>query len=172
MIPALPEQLPAVGVALETGSDAYRRIRFATSRESGGAGFGIALHATDDGGWRDSSGFTEQKLNAVWTRPLTSGNLTIRLAGTHLDQQTAGFIIGEDAYRDAALARSNPNPEAYRNADSARFTMHYRNGAGLDLRGYLRHSHMDFLQHFLLGQPVEVNGQDSAGILEIGRAHV
>ncbi|MGH8135844.1 MAG: TonB-dependent receptor [Steroidobacteraceae bacterium] len=165
VIPALPEELPAIGVALETGSDAYRRILFAASRESGATGFGIALHATDDGGWRDSSGFTEQKLNAVWTQPLASGDLTIRIAATHLDQETAGFITGEDAYRDAALAHSNPNPEAYRDADSARLTMHYRNGSGLDLHGYLRHSHMDFLQHFLLGQPVEDNGQDSAGIL-------
>ena len=165
VIPALPQELPAVAVALETGSDAYRRILFAASRESGVEGFGVALDATDDGGWRDSSGFTEQKLNAVWTQPIASGDLTIRLAATQLDQQTAGFITGEDAYRDPAIARSNRNPEAYRNADSARLTAHYRNGAGLDLRGYLRHSHMDFLQHFLLGQPVEVNGQDSAGIL-------
>ena len=165
VIPALPEELPAFGVALEAGSDAWRRIRLAASNESDRRGVGIALHATDDGGWRDSSGFSEQKLNAVWTRPLSTGALSIRLAATRLDQQTAGFITGEDAYRDSALARSNPNPEAYRDANSARFTVHYRSGAGLELRGYLRSSGMDFLQHFLLGQPVEDNGQDSAGLL-------
>ncbi len=165
IIPPLPDQLPAIGVALEAGNDAYRRIRFMASDESGRRGRGVALHATDDGGWRESSGFTEQKLNAVMTQPLYTGELTLRLSATNLDQQTAGFIVGEDAYRDAALARSNPNPEAYRKAQSGRFTVRYRNGSGLELRGYLRSSRMDFLQHFLLGQPVEENGQDSAGLL-------
>jgi outer membrane receptor protein involved in Fe transport len=89
----------------------------------------------------------------------------MRLAATHLDQETAGFITGEDAYRNSTLAHSNPNPEAYRDAQSARFTVHYQNGSGLELRGYLRSSRMDFLQHFLLGQPVEDNGQDSMGLL-------
>ena len=165
VIPPLPRDLPPLGVALEMGSDDYRRIRLTASKEGDGRGFGIALHATDDSGWRDSSGFTEQKLNAVWTRTLSAGELTLRLAGTHLDQQTAGFIVGPNSYRDRALARSNPNPEAYRNANSARFTVHYRGESGIDLRAYLRSSRMDFLQHFLLGEPVEDNGQDSAGLL-------
>jgi len=42
---------------------------------------------------------------------------------------------------------------------------YYRSEVGLEWRGYLRSSRMDFLQHFLLGQPVEDNGQDSAGLL-------
>ncbi len=165
VIPPLPRDLPLLGIALEAGSDDYRRIRFAASRESDGHGFGIALHATDDGGWRDSSGFAEQKLNAVWDRALSAGELTLRLAATNLDQQTAGFIVGPNAYRDRALARSNPNPEAYRDAQSARLTTHYQGESGVDLRAYVRSSRMDFMQHFLLGQPVEDNGQDSAGVL-------
>ncbi len=165
VIPPLPDELPVLGLALEAGSDDYRRMRLAASTESDGRGLGIALLATDDGGWRDSSGFSEQKLNTVWTQPLSTGSLTMRLAATHLDQETAGFITGQDAYRNSALAHSNPNPEAYRDAQSARFTVHYENGSGLELRGYLRSSRMDFLQHFLLGQPVEENGQDSAGLL-------
>jgi len=173
VIPPLPDQLPAVGVAVEAGSDDYRRVRLAASTESAGHGLGIALHATDDGGWRDSSGFSEQKLNAVWAQSLYTGELTLRLAATRLDQETAGFITGEDAYRDPELARSNPNPEAYRDAHSLRMTAHYRNEAGLEWRGYLRSSRMDFLQHFLLGQPVEDNGQDSAGfMLSVTRANV
>lgn len=165
VIPPLPRELPSLGVALEAGSDDYRRIRFTASKESDGHGFGIALHATDDGGWRDSSGFKEQKLNAVWNRALPAGELTLRLAATNLDQQTAGFIVGPNAYRERAIARSNPNPEAYRDAQSARLSAHYQGESGVDLRAYLRSSRMDFLQHFLLGQPVEDNGQDSAGVM-------
>ena len=48
--------------------------------------------------------------------------LRVDLAGTILDQQTAGFITGQDAYRDEALSRSNPNPEAYRKAHALRLT--------------------------------------------------
>ena len=43
-----------------------------------------------------------------------------RLAGTVLDQETAGYVRGLDAYRDRTLARSNPNPEAFRDAWSSR----------------------------------------------------
>jgi outer membrane receptor protein involved in Fe transport len=129
----LPDDLPVRGLALEAGSDDYRRMRLAASTESDGRGLGIALLATDDdGGWRDSSGFSEQKLNAVWTQILATGGLTMRLAATHLDQETAGFIIGEDTYRDPALARSNPNPEAYRDAHSLRATAHYQNETGFE----------------------------------------
>ncbi|MFZ2508466.1 MAG: TonB-dependent receptor plug domain-containing protein, partial [Steroidobacteraceae bacterium] len=168
-----PDQMPALGVAVEAGSDDYRRIRLAASTESAMRDLGIALHATEDGGWRDSSGFSEQKLNAVWTQPLLAGDLTLRLAATRLDQETAGFIIGEDAFRDPQLAHSNPNPEAYRDAHSMRFAAQYRHPSGFQLRGYLRSSRMDFLQHFLLGQPVEDNGQDSAGLmLSVARADV
>jgi outer membrane receptor protein involved in Fe transport len=173
VIPPQPDQLPALGVAVEAGSDDYRRIRLAASTASAAHGLGIALHATDDGGWRNLSGFSEQKLNAVWTQPLPAGDLTLRLAATHLEQETAGFIVGEDAFRDPQLAHSNPNPEAYRDADSMRFAAQYRHQSGFQLRGYLRSSRMDFLQHFLLGQPVEDNGQDSAGLmLSVVRADV
>jgi outer membrane receptor protein involved in Fe transport len=173
VIPPLPDELPARGLALESGSDDYWRMRLAASTQSDGRGLGIALLATDDGGWRDSSGFSEQKLNTVWTQSLATGDLTMRLAATHLDQETAGFIIGEDAYRDPALAHSNPNPEAYRDAHSLRATAHYQSETGFEWRGYLRSSRMAFLQHFLLGQPVEDNGQDSAGLmLSITRADV
>ena len=123
------------------------------------------MHGTDDGGWRDSSGFAEEKLNAVWARPFGNGALTLRLSGSNLDQQTAGFIIGQDAYRDPELARSNPDPEAYRDATSLRFTSQYQGASGNELRIYLRSSRMDFLQHFLLGQPIEKNGQDSGGFI-------
>ena len=37
--------------------------------------------------------------------------------------------------------------------------------ARLELRPYLRTSRMEFLQHFLLGKPLERNGQESAGLM-------
>jgi hypothetical protein len=34
-----------------------------------------------------------------------------------------------------------------------------------EFRPYLRSSRMEFLQHFLLGKPVEENGQESVGLM-------
>jgi outer membrane receptor protein involved in Fe transport len=164
VIPPLPAELPALGIGLEGGSDDYFRVRLAASNQSPDGGLGVALHATDDGGWRDQSGFSEQKLSGVWSAGLAQGELTLRLSATNLQQETAGFVVGADAYRDREIARSNPDPEAYRDARSLRLTGHLARD-GVDWRGYLRSSRMDFLQHFLLGQPVEENGQDSAGVL-------
>lgn len=49
-----------------------------------------------------------------------------------------------------------------------RLTGHYQAPLGdrrLSIRPYLRRSRMDFLQHFLIGKPLEENGQDSVGAL-------
>jgi iron complex outermembrane receptor protein len=165
VIPPMPDEIPDFGAALEGGSDAWRRVRFAASRDGEDGGLGLVMHATDDGGWRDASGFEEQKLNAVWAQRTGAGTLKLALSGSNLDQETAGFILGEDSYRNRAVARSNPDPEAYRNATSLRFATQYRGDSGGELRAYLRRSRMDFLQHFLLGQPIEDNGQDSGGVM-------
>jgi outer membrane receptor protein involved in Fe transport len=107
----------------------------------------------------------EWKANAVHQRRLGTGELRLRAAATQLDQETAGFIRGFDAYRDPVLRESNPNPEAFRDADSARVSGEWLSepcdGCRDEVRGIVRHSRMAFLQHFLLGKPLERNGQDS-----------
>jgi outer membrane receptor protein involved in Fe transport len=165
VIPPMPSEIPVFGAAVEYGSDAYRRLLVGASSDTPDGGFGLVMNGTDDGGWRDASGFEEEKLNAVWAGKRGDGELKLALSGSNLDQETAGFIVGKDSYRDPAIARSNPDPEAYRNASSLRFAAQYRGAGGNELRAYLRSSRMDFLQHFLLGQPVERNGQDSAGLM-------
>jgi outer membrane receptor protein involved in Fe transport len=169
VINPLPSQLPAVGLALEGGSDEYGRLKLALSGDTRAGEAGMVLHATHDGGWRDDAGFDEQKMAASLVRPTAEGLLTLRLNATNLRQDTAGFIIGEDSYRDESIAKSNPNPEAYRNARSLRFSTHYgftrREDEHYDARLVLRSSRMDFLQHFLLGKPLEENGQDSVAAL-------
>jgi iron complex outermembrane receptor protein len=163
-----PSDLPSLALAAEAGSDQYLRGKLGARGSVGGNDLGLAMHATHDGGWRDDTGFDEQKLAASSVGSALGGTLTLRLNATNLDQQTAGFIVGEGAYKDEALARSNPNPEAYRRAHSLRATAHLGRplaAGGLDLRVALRSSRMEFLQHFLLGQPLERNGQDSLALL-------
>jgi outer membrane receptor protein involved in Fe transport len=80
----------------------------------------------------------------------------VQFAGTNLNQETAGFIQGFEAYKDENIAKSNANPEAYRDAYAMRLTADYTRplgGAQLSIRPFVRHSRMDFLQHFLIGKP-------------------
>ena len=92
--------------------------------------------------------------------------MKLRLAATRLDQRTAGFVRGFEAYRDPALRLSNPNPEAFREAESQRASIRWIRAACEDCReewrAILRRSEMTFLQHFLLGKPLESNEQTSA----------
>ncbi|MEO8223801.1 MAG: TonB-dependent receptor [Gammaproteobacteria bacterium] len=122
-----------------------------------------------DGGFRDASDYRQAKGFLKYATALPTGRLELGLSGSKLDQETAGFIIGKDAYKDEAQRLTNPNPESYRNASSERLHLRYQPASntadnGWDVLGILRRSDMDFLQHFLLGEPVERNGQTSAGV--------
>jgi len=165
-----PARLPDWRLGLGIGPDDYLRASLVAAQNDETAGAAIKALYTHDGGWRDDSGFDEGKLNATVTLG-AGGTLPSRidLSATLLDQETAGFITGKDAYRDPELSRSNPNPEAFRDAHAVRLTGLLEPATAwtgtLQLRPYLRSSRMEFLQHFLPGQPLERNGQDSAGLI-------
>jgi len=156
-------------LSLEGGPDEYYRGKLVVQGSNGRDDFRAQGVVTHDGGWRSQSGLDEQKLNLAFARELSNGNLGLTVAATNLNQETAGFIQGRDAFRSESVARSNPNPEAFRDAYAARVVGHYERqlnqGTQLDVRPYLRSSRMDFLQHFLVGKPLEENGQDSVGVL-------
>jgi outer membrane receptor protein involved in Fe transport len=169
VLPADPARMPAVRIIAETGSNQYWRGRFAGATHGADTDYGLAAVGTSDGGFRDHSGFDEYKMNAALVERRALGLLTLRFAGSYLDQDTAGYVVGRDAYRDPAVRFTNANPEAFREASSERASAHWEQALSdattLDLRGYLRNSHMRLLQHFLLGEPLEVNGQSSTGFL-------
>ncbi|MCK6370083.1 MAG: TonB-dependent receptor, partial [Gammaproteobacteria bacterium] len=125
-----------------------------------------------DGDFRAEAGYEQAKGFVKLGRELDSGRLEIGLAATVLDQETAGFIQGQNAYRDPVLRRENLNPEAYRDADSQRLYARWvaadeHDWAGTDLRFFLRRSSMDFQQHFLPGKPREENSQVSGGVMAL-----
>jgi iron complex outermembrane recepter protein len=169
VLQAPPSELPTSSIALEGGPDDYYRGKLALSSHGETTNLGGTAVVTSDGGWRDNSGLDEQKLNLGLTRRLDGATLGLNLAATNLAQETAGFIQGQDAYKDETIAQSNANPEAYRDAYAVRLTGEYARpldaGAQLTLRPYARYSRMDFLQHFLIGKPLEENGQQSVGLL-------
>jgi iron complex outermembrane receptor protein len=163
-------QLPDASVSVERGPERYYRARGSARYLGDSTSFGISALGEYDGGWRDDSLTRQQKLLAALEQQLGGDSrFDLRLAATRLDQNTAGFIQGFESYRNPAIARSNANPEAFRTAHATRLTGHYElplsAGWQLDLRPYLRSSRMEFLQHFLVGKPLENNGQDSGGLL-------
>ena len=163
--------LPDYSVGLEGGSDSFTRVRFSAAHMLGEAGAddGIGIYgiATRAPGWRDDSGVDEAKLNLLGDLRVGNGDLRLRASGTVLNQETAGFIQGYNSYEDEDLAQSNPNPEAFRDASSARVSAQYETrdvfgkNTVLNVAGIYRRSRMDFLQHFLIGKPLEHNAQTS-----------
>ncbi len=158
------EELAVLRVGTDLGSDSLRRLRFETRIADFGA-YGIW---TRDPGYRADSGGDEAKLNLLYDAALGDATLRVRAAGSVLNQETAGFVRGLDAYRDPLRRRSNPNPEAFRDAWSARLAAEAVwpgcIGCQHELRIVLRQSAMDFLQHFLPGKPLESNAQRSAAL--------
>ena len=134
-----------------------------------GTGLVAGLLFDHDGGFRAESDYRQAKGFLKYATNLATGRLELGLSGNVLDQETAGFIIGEDTYKNEAIRLTNPNPESYRDANAQRLSARWRPAtntadSGWDVIGFLRRSDMDFLQHFLLGQPTEKNGQASGGV--------
>lgn len=128
----------------------------------------IGLSVMDDGGWRDSSGVDQQKL--TWRSKFggETWNAVATLAAVNLNQETAGFLQGHDAYKDEDLATTNANPEAYRDAWAARANVRFETNIGQDkltITPFAISQRMIFIQHFLPDQSTEKNGHDSLGLI-------
>lgn len=160
-----PASSPFAEFSLETGSDAYYRGSLALS----GAHSALQASYTDSGSFRDAESFRHGLLNFQLEHTVNRATGRTSFAYAHLDQQTAGYIIGEDSYKNSILRTENLNPEAFRKAWASRLSSRWDwlndDGSELEFIPYVRSSHMDFLQHFLPGTPLETNGQDSAGLL-------
>jgi iron complex outermembrane receptor protein len=153
---------------IEAGPHDYRRGKYAFSTRSGAHGFMAQLNATDDGGYKRNSGLNQQKASLRHQYEQSGFALDTIFSASDLDQDTAGFIQGYQSYKDSSRKKENPNPEAYRKAESqhlqstASFTLD--SGDELVVTPYWRHNRMEFLQHFFPWQPVEKNGHESFGV--------
>jgi len=159
--------IPDTAFTLEAGSNEFLRLRALVSSQTEIPATASLVYADDDG-FRDDSGYRQGKLQLSANWDLAESDFTTVFSATDLDQETAGFILGEDAYKDPSVNRGNVNPEAFRDASSQRLYGIWTNSAGavdVDIRPFLRHSDMRFLQHFLPGQPLEENGHVSAGAI-------
>lgn len=162
-----PLALPDIQLGLEAGPNDYVRGRLGWTHKYQHSALAIYGNLTNDGGYKDDSGFDQQKFNVVHQYQKDALAVKTVLSLSNLNQETAGFIQGFEAYTDESRKRENPNPEAYRDNQTARFysKVEYRpdENTAISITPYLRWTDMTFLQHFLPWQPVEENSHYSAG---------
>lgn len=158
-------------VALRAGSFDYAQGIAGLRGDSETKPFRIDVSATDSGSFREDEGYAQQRLLAQFALPLAPGAPEFLFSAQALDQDTAGYVTGDRAFADARR-RLNPNPEAYRKAQSARLSGRWRfalDAMDLSITPYARSDRGEFIQHFLPGKPTEENGSDSLG-LQLGLA--
>ena len=137
-------------------------------------GLSLGLMANTDDGFRDDSGYDQIKGYLRSKRRYDWGDFNVGFSGSWLDQETAGFIQGENAYKDPVLRTQNLNPEAFRKASSARFHTQWLPDAEpgdwtMDYKAFLRNSDMEFRMHFVPDKSLEENGQTSIGTMITAR---
>ena len=160
-------------VDLSVGPHDLYKFKGTVSDTVGRHGYRVSVNGTTDNGYAEDAGYDQQKITLRHDYYGDQDSFKTIFSATNLNQKTAGYIEGFEAYKDGSLARSNPNKErgidAYRNAKAFRLSTEWERQlnetTSLRLTPYVRHTEMDFLMHFLTGQPVEKNKHTSAGLL-------
>ena len=157
-----------LAISGEIGPDRYYRGKLLAGTGGDDSGWIGGLLFDHDGGFRVSSGYRQAKAFLKHADNHPGGRLELAFSGNTLDQDTAGYIVGKDSYKDKAARLTNQDTDSYREASSQRLSARWQPASntadsGWDAIGYLRNSRMEFLQHFLPGRPTEKNGQTSGG---------
>lgn len=130
-------------------------------------GFFGGVSILDDPGFRADSGADEQKVSLRHDYETRGARVKTILAGYNLNQETAGFVEGPDAYLDPVLRRGNANPNSFRDAKgvrlSSRIDVDLADGVSLSLTPYARWNDMRFRLHFFPSQALESNAHWSVG---------
>ena len=128
----------------------------------------INTFISSDGGFRKESGYDQQKFHLKNKFSFYETDATFNLRLTNLNQETAGYILGKDIYKDKKESEENLNPEAYRDASSLKSNFKFLWGIDnniVSLIPYFRKTKMEFLQHYLPGTPLENNSHSSFGLI-------
>ena len=168
VISAAPTEEIDNRLALEAGPYDYYRAKYRYSNTIGKHGISVSANGTTDGGYKDDSDYDQQKATVRHDYAGEHWDVRTVLDAANLNQNTAGFVEGYQAYKDNDLKKRNPNPNAYRDAWSVRLysaaSIALNDTNTLTVTPYLRDNDMEFLQHYLPWQPVEENAHDSLGL--------
>ena len=149
--------------SITIGSDEY----IAGKAMIGNEFLSLGVSAIHDGGFRAASGYDVQRLLFSAEQDYETWTLKGVFTATNLNQETAGFAQGPDAYKDDDIAFGNANPEAFRDTQSWLGYVAASRDVGDDklaLYAYARGADMDFRLHFLPGQALERNDHKSFGV--------
>jgi len=128
--------------------------------------FGLAAKQED--GWRDDAGLGQQHALAGFDAQLGRWSLASRISFFNLEQETAGFVDGTNAYRSEPLSRANANPEAFRNSKvlrtQAALTRDFSDDVSITITPFARWIDTDLLQHFLPSRALEETSQSGGGV--------
>ena len=175
-----PEFAFSGSARFEAGGHRDKASAEATGPVSANTAVRAAVSVLEDSGFRASSHVGQQKATISLLHDDGPDRLKFLVSGQNLNQETAGFIIGEDVFRDSRIARSNPNPEAFRDAWALRTSLRWDRDLGdgmrLSLTPFARVNDMEFLRHFVPDQSLEETGHWSAGVLgalymDLGSSH-
>jgi len=138
-----------------------------------------AVFAHDDG-FRDDSGFDQQKLTVQHKFEINGWDVASLVALNNLNQETAGFLqtgqdveidgetveIPNESYRFRDLIETNFFPQAFRDTQALRGQIKAARETDygtLVLQPYARRTQQRFLRHFVPGQALDKNGHTSFG---------
>ena len=146
------------------GPNNYKNFKIRTSNQENWSFDG---HFVNNDGFRDKSGYDQQKIKIQSIFSLSSWDAALKATLTNLNQETAGYVNGLDSYKNEEFSRRNFNPDAYRDANSQRVSLRLtkedKNTVN-SITSYIRSNDMKFFQHFLPGTPLEENNHQSLGI--------
>lgn len=164
----LPDPTEGGDITLEAGPRGSTRANATMGMDYGNFKHMFLVNGASENGYRDDSGFDQQKLSWRY-QMMTEGGYALDggFTFTNLNQETAGYVLGTDAYKDSDLRDTNPNPEAYRDSQSfrawTRITKDLDSGWQVVVTPYIRKADLSFIQHFLPGAPTEDNTHSSIG---------
>lgn len=132
-------------------------------------GYRVNVLGTTDGGYANDSGYDQQKVTLRHDYYGDIDSFKTLFSYTNLNQETTPYITGFKAYESESRSRTNPDPDAYRDAKSYRLSTEWirelSDTSRFTLTPYMRHTEMEFLMHFLPGKPLEKNKHSSVGLL-------
>ena len=178
-----PSRDPQREIDISGGPHDLYKIKSTISDTIGDHGYRLNAYGAEDDGYRDSSGFGMQKLQARHDFRGVNNSVKTVLSVFNLNQETAGFINSGDngggcytstkaarfIYKDMAAMRRNCDRDAYRDWYSIRLSSRWdhdvNDSQSFSITPYFRDNDMEFRQHYLPSRAIEENEHTSVGVL-------
>ncbi|MGF1454446.1 MAG: TonB-dependent receptor [Alphaproteobacteria bacterium] len=167
----LPDPVPDQETLVSASAGSFRRYhgRAQVSGTSGRHGYFAGVNLVADDGWREQTGLDQQKYLLQWIYSLPNIRVHTTFAAQNLNQESAGFIQGEEAFESSALSRTNPTPDGFRDGRAVRFASRIdwtrSERLTVSFTPYARWNDLDFRLTFVPSQALEESGHWSVGLL-------